>query len=54
MTDFIRTPDENFDDLADFPFAPRYHPWQDLRMHYVDEGPGDGPVALLLLSLIHS
>ena len=48
MTDFIRTPDENFDDLPDFPFAPRYHPWQDLRMHYVDEGPSDGPVALLL------
>ncbi len=48
MTDFIRTPDENFADLADFPYVPRYHEWQDLRMHYVDEGPRDGPVALLL------
>ena len=48
MTDFIRTPDANFDGLKDFSFAPRYHRWQDLRMHYVDEGPADGPVILLL------
>jgi haloalkane dehalogenase len=48
VTDFIRTPDENFDALPDFPYAPHYHTWQDLRMHYVDEGPRDGPVALLL------
>ncbi len=48
MTDFIRTPDENFADLDDFPYAPHYHTWQDLRMHYVDEGPKDGPVMLLL------
>jgi haloalkane dehalogenase len=48
MTDFIRTPDENFEDLPGFPYAPRYHTWQDLRMHYVDVGPEDGPVALLL------
>ena len=48
MTDFIRTPDEQFQDLADFSFAPNYHIWRDLRMHYVDEGPVDGPVMLLL------
>ncbi len=48
MTDFIRTPDENFADLAGFPYEPRYHAWQDLRIHYVDEGPRDAPVALLL------
>lgn len=48
MTDFIRTPDENFADLTDFPFEPHHHTWQDLRMHYVDEGPRDGPVMLLL------
>ncbi len=48
MTDFVRTPDENFADLADFGYAPHYHAWQDLRIHYVDEGPQDGPVMLLL------
>lgn len=48
MTDFIRTPDESFEGLSEFAYAPRYHAWQDLRMHYVDEGPRDGPVALLL------
>lgn len=48
MTDFLRTPDENFAELADFAFQPRYHHWKDLRQHYVDEGPRDGPVMLLL------
>ena len=48
MTDFLRTPDENFVDLPDFPFAPHYHSWKDLRMHYLDEGPTDGPVMLLM------
>jgi len=45
---FVRTPDANFDDLADFPFAPQYFDLDGLRMHYVDEGPRDAPVALLL------
>jgi haloalkane dehalogenase len=48
MTDFIRTPDENFDALADFSYAPQYHVWEDLRLHYIDEGPREGPVMLLL------
>lgn len=48
MTDFVRTSDENFAGLADFPYQPRYRHWQDLRQHYVDEGPRDGPVMLLL------
>jgi haloalkane dehalogenase len=48
MTDFVRTPDDNFSGLTDFPYAPNYHQWQDMRMHYVDEGPKDGPVMLLL------
>ena len=48
MTEFIRTPDNNFEALDDYPFAPNYHDWQDLRMHYLDEGPKDGPVMLLL------
>ena len=50
---FLRTPDERFDDLPDYPFQPNYLTVDDteggeLRIHYVDEGPADGPVALLL------
>ena len=38
MTDYIRTPEENFCDLIDFNFSPNYHEWQDMRVHYLDEG----------------
>jgi haloalkane dehalogenase len=48
MTEFIRTPDENFNDLHHYSFRPNYLEWQDLRMHYLDEGPKDGLVMLLL------
>ncbi|MFM9083309.1 MAG: alpha/beta fold hydrolase [Actinomycetota bacterium] len=44
----LRTPDENFDGLVDFPFEPHYADIDGLRMHYVDEGPRDAPVALLM------
>ena len=49
----IRTPDERFDDLPGYPFAAHYavvraEGTPPLRMHYVDEGPSDGPVVLLL------
>jgi len=48
MTAFVRTCDENFANLTDFQFTPHYHVWQDLRMHYIDEGSKDAPVMLLL------
>jgi haloalkane dehalogenase len=48
MTDFVRTPESNFKDLPGFDFAPNYHTWQDLRIHFIDEGPHDAPVMLLL------
>ena len=53
MTDVLRTPDECFADLAGYPFAPHYvdvvaEGVGPLRMHHLDEGPADGPVALLL------
>ena len=48
-----RTPDERFDAIPDFPFAPHYVEIDDgdgghLRVHYIDEGPSDGHVVLLL------
>ena len=46
---FVRTPEDRFEDLPGFPFAPRYADVGDgLRMAYVDEGPRDGRVVLLL------
>lgn len=49
----LRTPDARFDALADFPFEPHYVEIQDpdlgpLRVHYLDEGPADGDVVVLL------
>jgi haloalkane dehalogenase len=45
----LRTPEARFDDLEDFPFASHYVDVSDnLRMHYLDEGPRDGPPILLL------
>jgi len=51
--DILRTPEELFADLPDFPFAPHYVEVDSgdgatLRMHYLDEGPADGEVVLLL------
>ena len=37
----IRTPDERFANLPDFPFAPHYVEIGGARMHYVDEGHGE-------------
>jgi haloalkane dehalogenase len=49
----VRTPDERFAGLPDYPFAPHYAEVtakgvDPLRMHYVDEGPPDAPAVLLL------
>lgn len=49
----LRTPDERFADLPDWPFAPRYCTVIDgdgtaIRLHYVDEGTPGGPVVVLL------
>ena len=41
----LRTPDERFDDLTDFPYQPRYVTVPDeLRMAYVEAGSADGEV----------
>lgn len=45
----LRTPDERFTSLPDYPFAPKYQDVEGgLRMHYVDEGPRSGQAVLLL------
>jgi haloalkane dehalogenase len=52
--DRLRTPEERFDDLPDFPYLPSYahvkdpNGGEDLRMAYLDEGPSDAEVVLLL------
>jgi haloalkane dehalogenase len=47
--DVLRTPEERFTDLPGFPWSPGYADTSDgLRMAYVDEGPRDGQVVLLL------
>jgi haloalkane dehalogenase len=45
---FLRSPDEHFEGLDGYPFAPNYILFEDLRLHYVDVGPKDGPVAMLM------
>ncbi len=37
----IRTPDERFKDLPDFPFQPHYVKVDGMRIHYIDEGQGE-------------
>jgi haloalkane dehalogenase len=49
----LRTPDDRFDGLPDFGFAPHYVEIDDgdggrLRAHYLDEGPADAAPVLLL------
>jgi haloalkane dehalogenase len=54
----LRTPDERFADLPEYPFAPRYVDVPSgtdrtpdaaaLRVHYLDEGPPGAPIVLLL------
>ncbi|MBW2085927.1 MAG: haloalkane dehalogenase [Deltaproteobacteria bacterium] len=50
----LRTPDERFENLPDYPFKPHYVEVPDgeggtLRIHYVDEGPADAVETLLLM-----
>ncbi len=49
----LRTPDERFDDLPGYDFAPNYVDdlpgYEGLRVHYVDEGPGEALPTFLCL-----
>jgi haloalkane dehalogenase len=50
--DVLRTPDDRFANLPDFPFSPNYTEVFDngatLRIHSVDTGPDDAPPVLLM------
>jgi len=49
ITQVLRTPDVNFQNLPDYNFKPNYvFVEPNIRMHYVDEGPKNGEVILLL------
>jgi tRNA(adenine34) deaminase len=51
--DAVRTPEDRFRDLPDYPWAPHYlndlPSLSGLRMHYLDEGPKEAPVTWLCL-----
>ena len=46
--DYLRTPDDRFADITDFAYEPKFVEVDGLRMAYIDAGPADGPVMLLL------
>jgi len=47
--EFLTTPNRRFENLIDYPFEPNYAVIENgLQMHYVEEGPRDGAVVLLL------
>ncbi|MEM7020365.1 MAG: haloalkane dehalogenase [Pseudomonadota bacterium] len=46
--EILRTPDERFAGLQDYPFQPNYMQIGDYRVHYLDEGPADADPILLI------
>ena len=44
----LRTSDESFNQIVDYPFKPNYLTIGDTRIHYLDEGPKDGKIIYLL------
>jgi len=46
--EFLRTPEDRFTALPDYPFAPHYQTVDGMRIHYVDEGARTAAPLLLL------
>ena len=44
----LRTPDERFNGIKDYPFSANYLTIGDTRIHYLDEGPVNGKIIYLL------
>ncbi len=44
----LRTPDECFANLPDFPYTPHYTELGGIRIAHIDEGPRDAPTVLLM------
>lgn len=44
----LRTPEESFKNIIDYPFKANYLIIGDTRIHYLDEGPKDGEIIFLL------
>lgn len=44
----LRTPEERFENLPDYPFEPHYTQADGLKIHHVEAGPADGQPVLLL------
>lgn len=53
MIEYLRTPDERFENLPNFPYEPNYidglQGYNNLRTHYIDEGPKDSNEVFLCL-----
>ena len=48
VTDFVRTDESAFANIPDFPYPPHYTEVGGLRIAFIDEGPRDAPVVLLM------
>jgi haloalkane dehalogenase len=48
ISNILRTPEERFADLPDFPYSPHYTMVGGLRIAHIDEGPRDAPAVLLM------
>jgi haloalkane dehalogenase len=46
--EILRTPDECFEAISDFPFVPHYIDVDGYRIHFLDEGPRDAAPILLM------
>ena len=53
MIEVLRTPEERFENLLNFEYSPKYvenlKDFENIRMHYIDEGPKDAEYTFLCL-----